>query len=77
MKHYFLQAGLLKNETQKQKWRPNIPDVIVTVNIVNMYLGTMLQKIDERDQNQLMDQNNNRVSVWDDEKILEVDSDDG
>lgn len=42
-----------------------------------MYLGTMLQKIDERDQNQLMDQNNNRVSVWDDEKILEVDSDDG
>lgn len=49
----------------------------MTVNIVNMYLGTMLQKIDERDQNQLMDQNNNRVSVWDDEKILEVDSDDG
>ena len=49
----------------------------MTVNIVNMHLGTMLRKIDERDQNQLMDQNNNRVSVLDDGKILEVDSDDG
>lgn len=77
MKHYFLQAGLLKNETQKRKWRPNIPDVIVTVNIVNTYLGTMPKKIYTCDQNQLMDQNNNRVSVWDDEKLLEVDSDDG
>ena len=77
MKHYFLQAGLLKNETQKRKRRPNFPDVIVTVNIVNTYLGNMPKKIYACDQNQLMDQNNNRVSVWDDEKLLEVDSDDG